>query len=150
MRPPTKKQRVLSLIAQRGWQRIGEAEWQELRRVFPDISETTLRQCGVPGVPIDSPWDGVHQHTLDELESSLLAMSAVYEARPDLRGYCRSQVIAAKDRARAASRSQRLDAGRRKLKAEMLSWMLVWLDDPRMFSAWVRARLAAMGENVLS
>jgi hypothetical protein len=147
VRPPTKKQRVLSLITQRGWQRIGEAEWQELRRDLPDISETTLRQSGVP---IDSPWDGVHQHTLDELERSLLAMSAVYEARPDLRGYCRSQVIAAKDRARAASRSQRVDAGRRKLKAEMLSWMLVWLDDPRIFSAWVRARLAAMGENVLS
>ncbi len=143
----TKKQRVLDFVAQRGWQRIGEAEWNEMRRALPDVSETTLRQCEVP---IESPWEGVHQHTLDELERSLLALSAVYDARPDLRDYCRREVIAAKDRARGAARSSRVEPERRELKAEMVDWMLVWLGDPRMFSAWAGARRAVMVGNVLS
>ena len=64
----------------------------------------------------------------------LFANSAdVYEARPDLRRYCRDQVIAAKDRARWAARSPEVEESKRRMKAEMVEWMLVWLDDPASF-----------------
>jgi hypothetical protein len=142
--PITKKQRVRDFVTERGWSRIGEAEWAELRRALPDVSETTLRGCGLP---IESPWDGIRQHTLDELEASLLALSVVYGNRADLQGYCRQQVVAAKDRARGASRSVRLDPERRRLKSEMVDWMLVWLGDPGMFAAWARARRAVMNSS---
>lgn len=133
----TKKQRVLDFAAARGWQRLGEAEWLELRAALPDVSETTLREAGLA---IDPPWCGIRQHTLDELEQSLDAFTAVYAARPDLHHYCREQVIAAKDHARFASRNQRLDDAHRALKAEMVDWMLVWLGDPALFPAWVHLR----------
>ena len=129
----TKKQRVLDFAAARGWTSIGEAEWNELKAALPDVSETTIRRAGIP---IAQPWRGVVQHTLDELELSLRELSDVYAVRPDLRRYCRAQVIAAKDRARWALRS----AERRRLKTEMVDWMLVWLDDPAMFPAWAGIR----------
>lgn len=86
------------------------------------------------------------QHTLDELESTLREVSDVYAARPDLRRYCRDQVIAAKDRARWASRSARAAEDKRRLKMEMVDWMLVWLDDPSMFASWVRLRREKIGK----
>jgi hypothetical protein len=134
----TKKRRVQEFIASRGWTFIGEAEWAELSRELPDIPETTVRDAGVA---IAAPWSGVAQHSLNELAESLIEFSAVYAARSDLRRYCRHQVIAAKDRARFAARSSRVDPDKRHLKAEMVDWMLVWLDDPAMFSTWVELRL---------
>lgn len=129
----TKKQRVLDFAAARGWTSIGEAEWTELKAALPDISESTIRNAGLP---LGQPWSGVAQHTLDELESSLRALSEVYGRRSDLRRYCRDQVIAAKDRARWASRRE----DKRRLKTEMVDWMLVWLDDPAMFPQWAELR----------
>src|SRR5581483_8480197 len=83
------------------------------------------------------------------LETSLIALAEVYAARPDLRRFTRSQVIAAKDRARWASRNLRVEEAVRRRKAEMLEWMLVWLDDPAMFETWVRLRRQAMESGVL-
>jgi hypothetical protein len=54
-------------------------------------------------------------------------------------------VIAAKDRARWASRNPRADETARRRKADMREWMLVWLDDPAMFETWARLRRDAMG-----
>jgi hypothetical protein len=136
-RPVTKKQRVLDFAASRGWAQIEEAEWRELRAALPDVSESTVRGAGLR---ISAPWSGVHQHTFAELEQSLHAFAEVYANREDLRRYCRDQVIAAKDHARWASRSPRLDEARRVLKAEMVDWMLVWLDDPAMFRTWAEIR----------
>ena len=135
----TKKQRVLDFAAARGWAVIGEAEWKELKAALPDVSETTIRSSGIP---IAQPWRGVVQHTLDELESSLRELSEVYAGRPDLRRYCRAQVIAAKDRARWASHG----AEKHRLKAEMVDWMLVWLDDPAMFPTWAGMRRGKIGD----
>lgn len=138
----TRKQRVLDFVAARGWKAVGEYEWRELRSALGDISETVLRASGIP---IAAPWGGVAAHSLDELESSLRELSRVYETRPDLRRYCRDQVIGAKDRARWAARSPRVDESKRKMKAEMVEWMLVWLDDPAIFAAWVELRRQRMG-----
>ena len=143
----TKKQRVIDLAAERGWSVIGEQEWHELRAVLSDVSEVTIRSAGVP---IRAPWKGVIVHSIDELETSLREFSEVYEHRPDLRRYCRDEVIAAKDRARWASLSSRVDEHKRELKAEMVEWMLVWLDDPAVFPIWAQLRRNALtGKNTI-
>jgi hypothetical protein len=78
------------------------------------------------------------------LEASLIELARIYASRPELRRFTRDQVIAAKERARWASRNLRAEEAARRRKAEMLEWMLVWLDDPSMFEAWVRLRREAM------
>jgi hypothetical protein len=133
----TKKQRVCDFVAARGWQMVGESEWNELRAALPDVSESTIRDADIS---IAQPWQGVAQHTIGDMEESLRELSAVYESRPDLRRYCRAQVIAAKDRARLISQRPGVEEGKRRMKAEMVEWMLVWLGDPGMFPAWVEVR----------
>jgi hypothetical protein len=143
----TRKQRVLDFAAARGWTVIGESEWQELRAALSDISEATIRGAGLT---IAIPWRGVSVHSIEELEESLREFTRVYEARPDLRRYCRDQIIAAKDRARWASLSPRVEENKRALKAEMVQWMLVWLDDPAVFPIWAQLRRNALsGKNTI-
>ncbi len=132
----TKKTRLLDFVARRGWQRIGESEWQCLRQELPDVSIGVIQQSGLS---IDAPWCAVRQHTFEELEQSLREFSAVYEARHDLRRLCRDQVIAAKDRAKWLSRRAALDEETRQRKATMAEWMLIWLGDPSIFQSWVQA-----------
>ena len=136
--PPriTKRQRVLDYVAARGWGKIGEAEWNELRRELPDVSEATIQACGIA---VDAPWCEVRQHSFEELEKSLRAFSGIYGEREDLRRLCRDQVIAAKDRARWISRRTVTDEALRARKAEMVEWMLVWLGDPAVFPVWADA-----------
>ncbi len=145
----SKKRRVLDYVAARGWVRIGEAEWNELRAALPEVSVAVIQGAGLEGVEIGPPWAGVRQHTLGELERSLNDLGAVYESRPDLASFCRQQVIRAKDRARGASRNHGLEESRRQLKKEMVEWMLVWLGDPRVFPAWAKLRRERMEANVL-
>lgn len=135
--PPriTKRQRVLDYAGARGWPKIGEAEWNELRRELPDVSAATVQSCGIP---VDAPWCGVRQHSFDDLEESLRAFSGVYAEREDLRRACRDQVIAAKDRAKWLAQHKG-----RAGKAEMADWMLVWLSDPAVFPVWADAWHAA-------
>ena len=137
MRRASKRQRVVDYFVSRGWDLVGETEWAELKAAFPDISESTFRTSGIA---IAQPWLGVRQHTMDELETSLRELAGVYASRFDLRRYCREQVIGAKNRARFVARSERVEAGKRRLKSEMVEWMLVWLDDPAMFTAWAGMR----------
>jgi hypothetical protein len=141
----TKKQRLLDFAAARGWARIGESEWNELRRALPDVSVSVIRQAGLP---IDPPWSGVGQHTFEELENSLCEFSAVYESRPDLRQFCRKEVIAAKDRAKWLSFRETVEAETRKRKAVMAERMLVWLGDPAIFPAWIQALHARSHETL--
>jgi len=133
---------VADYVAACGWSLVGESEWRELKSTLTDVSETTLRASGIP---IAAPWSGVAQHSIDDLESSLRDFSHVYESRPDLRRYCRDQVISAKDRARWAARSSKVEESKRRMKAEMVEWMLVWLDDPAIFPAWIQLRRHRMG-----
>jgi hypothetical protein len=96
---------------------------------LPDVSVRAIQQAGLA---IDAPWCGIRQHTFEELENSLRAFNAVYEARADLQKVCRELVIAAKDRAKWLS-------SRKPHEAEMAEWMLVWLGDPSVFPVWVDA-----------
>ena len=92
----------------------------------------------------------VRQHSFAELEASLSDLSGVYAAHEDLRRECRDSVIAAKDRARYASRNGRASELKRRIKAEMVEWMLVWLGDPALFADWARLRRGHMDAELLS
>jgi hypothetical protein len=141
------KEKVLQFVADRGWTEIGETEWEELLMALPDVSETIIRTAGIP---LRAPWSGVPTHTIEQIDATLREFSAVYAARPDLRPYCRDQVIYAKDRARWASRNAKVDEHARAMKAEMVEWMLVWLDDPAVFPVWAQLRLDILnGKNAI-
>jgi hypothetical protein len=123
---------------------ITEAEWTALLMRLAPVSESYLRDLlRATGLPFDQPWAGIRQHTLEELEASLRSMLEVYRAaiaREDRERarYCRRQVIAAKDRAKFLSKVK-------PEKEEMAQWMLVWLENPEVFPAWVDARKKQLG-----
>ena len=60
--------------------------------------------------------------------------------------YCRRQVIAAKDRAKFLAHNPRITQEKRVQKAEMVQWMLVWLENVEVFPAWVDARKREVGQ----
>ncbi len=117
----------------RGWTSIGEEQWNEFRRNLADISPETIRKSGLK---IEAPWCGVNQHTLEDLAASLIEFAGIYEAKPNLQDLCRKQVIEAKDRARWQANRHTTDESTRKRKEEMVEWMLIWLSNPTIFSAW--------------
>ena len=137
------KQRLRGWLAAGGPPAITEAVWRELLSRFAPVSETYLRDLlRKTGLPFDQPWAGIRQHTFEELEHSLREMLKVYREAAaagdrERARYCRRQVIAAKDRARFAAK-------KKPEKAEMAQWMLVWLENPEIFPAWVAARKKAV------
>jgi hypothetical protein len=126
----SKKERLRELAELNGWGVIGEVEWAAITAAIPKVKTEDLRAAGLAA---EAPWSGVRQHTLEELEVSLLAMTRVYETQAHLSQFCRSEVIRAKDLARILSRSN-------PAKAEMVEWMLVWLSDPALSPAWIEIR----------
>jgi hypothetical protein len=118
---------------------ITEAVWAALRMSLAPVSESYLRDLlRATGLPFDQPWAGIRQHTLEELEQSLRGMLEVYRQAVasgdrERARYCRRQVIAAKDRAKFLAETK-------PEKNEMAQWMLVWLENPEVFPAWVEAR----------
>lgn len=131
---------------------INGAVWRGLLERFAPVSESYLRDLlRQTGLPFEQPYQGVRQHTFEELEQSLRDLLAVYaEAagagdRDRLR-YCRRQVIAAKDRAKFLAANPNTAPEKQAEKKEMAQWMLVWLENPEVFPAWVDARKKAMGE----
>jgi hypothetical protein len=130
---------------------ITAAVWRELLKRFAPVSESYLRDLlRQTGLPFEQPYSGVRQHTFEELEQSLRELLAVYSQAfaagdRDLARYCRRQVIAAKDRAKFLAANPKT-AEKQAEKNEMAQWMLVWLENPEVFPAWVDARKLALGE----
>jgi hypothetical protein len=140
------KQSLREYLAQNQPAAITERIWEQLLQHLAPVSESYLRDLlRDTGLPIEQPYAGVRQHTWEELEQSLREMQQIYAdamtsgARERAR-YCRRQVIAAKDRARFLARGARLAPDKRETKEEMAQWMLVWLENPEVFPAWVDAR----------
>lgn len=127
---------------------ITEAVWTELIQQLTPISESCLRGLlRGTGLPFEQPLAGVIQSSFDELEKSLLEMERVYtqaNAMGDRRRarYCREVVIRAKDHARFAARRQAASSEKKAIKAEMVQWMLIWLENPSVFPVWVGMRRA--------
>lgn len=144
------KQAFREFLEQHRPDAVTEAVWLKLKTALAPVSESYLRELvRQSGLPVDQPYAGIRQHTLEELEQSLLEMLRVYQdanvAGDHVRArYCRRQVIAAKDRARFAARNPNVSLGKKALKQEMANWMLVWLENPEVFPSWVVARKRVM------
>ena len=140
------KQQLRDYLAANQPAAITEAVWQDLLRNLAPVSESYLRDLlRATGLPFDQPYSGIRQHTFEELERSLLDVLEVYRealatGQRDRARYCRRQVIAAKDRAKFLAVTPRTTPEKRTQKEEMAQWMLVWLENPEVFPAWVDAR----------
>ena len=143
------KQQLRDYLAASQPAAITEAVWQELLLSLAPVSESYLRDLlRDTGLPFDQPYAGIRQHTFEELEESLRTMLEVYidataAGLRDRARYCRRQVIAAKDRAKFLAVTPRSTPEKRSQKEEMAQWMLVWLENPEVFPAWVDARKKA-------
>ena len=144
------KQQLRDYLAANQPAAITEAVWQDLSQRFAPVSESYLRDLlRDTGLPFHQPYSGIRQHTFDELEQSLVDMLRVYRdsltsGERERARYCRRQVIAAKDRAKFLAHSPRLTPEKQAQKEEMAQWMLVWLENPEVFPAWVEARKNAL------
>lgn len=140
------KQRLREYLAEVQPQAIAEAVWLDLLTKLAPVSESYLRELlRQTALPFEQPYAGIRQHTFEELEQSLGEMLRVYldanaAGNRDRARYCRRQVIGAKDRARFLARDSRTPPEKKALKEEMVEWMLVWLENPEVFPAWVEAR----------
>jgi hypothetical protein len=148
-RASSKKQAIRDYLAARKPAAITEVEWNELLCSLSPISETYLRDVlRESGLPFIQPWAGVRQKSFEDLEQSLRDLLEVYSASNaagdrERARYCRRQVIAAKDRARFVAQSPKTSPEKQAQKREMVEWMLVWLENPEVFPAWVEARKGA-------
>jgi hypothetical protein len=145
------KRRLLDYLAERRPAAITEAVWKELLELLAPVSESYLRDLlRASGLPFEQPWAGVRQHTFEELEESLRSLGRIYAAAMEAGDrararYCRRQAIGAKDRARFLAASPRTSPEKKALKTEMAQWILVWLENPDVFPAWVEARKRVLG-----
>ena len=142
----SRKQRLREFLSAARITSIGEPEWQAALRALAPVSESYVRDLlRATGLPFAQPYAGIRQRSFADLESDLREMLAVYtEAmraadRPRARS-CRRQVIAEKDRARSLARSPKTSPEKKAQKLEMAQWMLVWLENPEVFPAWVEIR----------
>jgi hypothetical protein len=142
----SRKQALREFLAAGQITHIGEEEWQAALRTLAPISESYLRDLlRETGLPFAQPYAGIRQKSFAELECDLRGMLAIYvEAtragdRQRAR-YCRRQIIAAKDRARFVARNPKTSPEKKVQKDEMAQWMLVWLENPEVFPAWVEIR----------
>jgi hypothetical protein len=92
----------------------------------------------------------IELHTFTELQASLKAIADLYASEPEGHREYRDTVIKAKDRARFASHNPRASQLKRRIKAEMVEWMLVWLGDPALFEEWAQLRRTHMDPELLS
>jgi hypothetical protein len=140
------KQKLRDYLTARRPPVITEAVWRELLAQLAPVSESYLRELlRDTGLPFQQPYAGIRQHTWEELEQSLREMQLVYaeavaDGNRERARYCRRQVIAAKDRARFLARNPRTAPEKQHQKQGMAQWMLVWLENPEVFPAWVDAR----------
>ncbi len=117
-----------------------------MRGLLAPVSERCLRDLlRQAEVRVEAPYGGVRQHSFDQLAESLEEMERAYREAlaagdRERANLCRRVVIEAKDHARLASRNPRLSEEKRKQKAEMVEWMLVWLENPEVFPLWAKLR----------
>lgn len=126
----TKRAKLAEWIARRRPSQIGTEDLAALKEALAPVSENYLRKLlRESGAPLAPMVDGVRQSSLDELESSLLALLAEYESGGATRQReVRNLVITAKDHARWTH------------KEENLLWLTTWLENPPLFPLWAKLR----------
>ncbi len=144
--PKSRKQALREFLADRQITSIGEAEWRAALESLAPVSESYLRDLlRATGLPFAQPYAGIRQKSFQELETDLREMLDVYHSATESGDrqkarYCRRQVIAAKDRTRFQMQRPATPPEKRTQKEEMVQWMLVWLENPDVFPAWVEIR----------
>jgi hypothetical protein len=132
----SKKQRLDEYLRENHLDAIPEEHWRQLVTLLDPISEKYLRDLlQATGLPIAQPFGGVRQSSFGDLEASLLELEAEYA-----KAVANRDSMQAKDRARLISRNEKIDPEKRRRKAEMVEWMLVWLENPGIFESWVSLR----------
>jgi hypothetical protein len=142
----SKKRRLEEYLSENHLTAVTERDWHAIIERLAPVSEGYLRHLlAETGIPVEQPFAGVRQKSFEELERSLIEMEEVYSRARSSgdRGraqVCRNVVIQAKDHARLAARSPKVSPEKKLEKEEMIRWMLVWLENPGVFAAWVRLR----------
>ena len=121
---------------------IGEVVWERIAEALAPVSQNYLRKLlRSTGLAMSPLVEGVCQKTFAGLERTLSALQQEYElAAPERRRRIRAEVISAKDHARWALQKPGLAADGKAAKEEMLLWILTWLENPGLFSAWLAIR----------
>lgn len=140
----SQKQARLAEIARFAGQTIGEAEFASLLNLLTPIRDDELRHLlRESGLALTPVVEGVRQEDFDQLERTLIALSAEYESSETGRARTiRRLVITARTHAKFAAGSAK-QAGHREMKREMSEWMLVWLENPGIFPQWIRLKRRA-------
>lgn len=145
-RSQSKKTRLRAFLTERSLSAVNEREWREILAQLAPVSESYIRHLLTDfGIKIEAPFGGVRQRTFEELADSLVEMERAYSQAVE-RGdreraqYSRNLVIQAKDHARLAAHNSKASPEKRVQKEEMVEWMLVWLENPGIFPAWVKLR----------
>lgn len=115
----------------------------ELPEVSPKLLRLALIESGVAMTPLV---EGVRQETFEELERTLLALGAEYEAGDaGRRKQVRALVITARQHAAWVMRNPHCAQSHRAEKEEMVLWLRTWLENPPLFSSWLGLRKRAAG-----
>lgn len=144
---PSRKAQLEAWLRERAPVRIEPADFDELLGLLAPVSESALRRLlRNSATPLHPLAAGVNQDSFADLRDSLLALAAWYEqGNTETRRLARGVVIIAKDHAKLASRNSRTSPEKKAEKAEMVTWMLTWLENPGIFPVWVRVRERAAG-----
>ncbi len=137
----SRKQERLAELSRFAGQIIGEPEFARLLNLLAPIRDEQLRhllrESGLDVAPIV---EGVRQEDYQQLERTLVALSAEYESSDAGRTRAiRRLVITARTHAKFAARSAKSE-DRREMKKQMAEWMLVWLENPGIFPQWMRLK----------
>ncbi len=134
-------------------ERIDEADFDRLREELAPVSEGYLRELvRDSGLELDPVVEGIRQESFEELGRTLRALAGEYEsalARGDRRraNRCREAVLTGKQHARLSARRAGASPEHRSRKEEMSDWMLVWLENPGIFPAWLNLREKTTGNS---
>lgn len=114
---------------------------------IPDVSPKLLRQALIEsGLELTPMVEGVRQDSFEQLERTLLALSAEYVAGDAAwRRQVRGAVITARQHADWAMRNPHSSEELREEKTEMVLWLRTWLENPPLFSSWLMLRKRVRG-----
>ncbi len=147
----------------RGVESVGPAEMEALgkeivakvgraasRRYLLDLLLATDVEVerSVGGFPLDLR-GRVHTRDEESAASSLIELSAEYSRARELGDKvraedCRRAVRHAKERLVLTLRRKGLGEEKRKEKAELREWFVVWLETPELFPDWIGLRLGSL------
>jgi hypothetical protein len=127
-------QQALTWLLTQGAPRVDEALSARLAGEFPALSARLRRQVLLEsGLELEPLVEGVRQDTIEHLDATLGALADEYEqADAGRRARVRGVVIEALQHTRLAAT--------RKPKDEELLLLRTWLENPLVFTAWLKLR----------